>query len=110
MAAASAIANLALVLLRQTEAGQVAELGPREDALRAIVTAIEPVSSFGEYAPHALLRLLQAIATVMWGDATVIKLGKDRGLIGIVNRIKDAVPEESAKNVARDIVEMIHAI
>lgn len=44
----------------------VSELGPREDVLRAIIGAIESTASFSDYSPIALVRLLQAIATIMW--------------------------------------------
>lgn len=37
IAATSALANWALILLRHTEFGGVTELGPREDALKAIL-------------------------------------------------------------------------
>lgn len=38
------------------------------------------------------------------------QLAKQRNIGSIVGRIKDAVVDESAKNVARDIVEMTHAV
>lgn len=110
LAAATALANWALVLLRQTESGKVAELGPREDSLRAIIQAIENVTSFGDYNQAALLRLLQAIVTLMWGDITVIRLAKGRNIITIANRIKDAVVDEAGKDVARDITEMAYSL
>jgi hypothetical protein len=42
----------------------------------------------------------------MWGDATVIEMGKNRGIDQIVLRIKDAVSTDDSKNIARDIYAM----
>jgi hypothetical protein len=89
--------------------GVCAELGPREDVLRAIIKCTETIQSFGDCSEPALLRLLQAIVTLMWGDSTVIDMGKSRGIEQIVMRIKDAVQTDNSKNVARDIYAMIHA-
>uniref|UniRef100_A0A915Q0D1 Phospholipase A-2-activating protein n=1 Tax=Setaria digitata TaxID=48799 RepID=A0A915Q0D1_9BILA len=110
LAAATALANWSLILLRHTESGKVAELGPREDALRAIIQAIENVVSFGDFNQAALIRLLQAIVTLMWGDLAVIQLAKEKNIIGIVNRVKDAVIDESGKAIARDITEMAYSL
>ncbi|RCN40028.1 PUL domain protein [Ancylostoma caninum] len=112
LAAASALANWSLLLLNRSE--KVAELGPREDAIRAIIKVCEEkyssFTSFGSLNEAAMIRLLQAIVTLMWGDATVIALAKSRNMLSIVNRMKDAVVDERGKNVARDIAEMIYAI
>uniref|UniRef100_A0A915EUS1 PUL domain-containing protein n=1 Tax=Ditylenchus dipsaci TaxID=166011 RepID=A0A915EUS1_9BILA len=110
VAAASALANFALLLLKHTESGSVTELGPREDVLRAVINTTERVMSFSDHSPIALTRILQSIATLMWGDSSVINLAKNREMASIINRIKDSVTEESSKNVARDCVEMIHAV
>ncbi|KAI6227715.1 WD domain-containing protein [Aphelenchoides fujianensis] len=107
-AAATAFANFALILLRQTEKCQ--ELGPREDVLRAIIKSTESVHSFGGLTELALFRLLQAIATLMWGAPAVITLAKQRGICEIVNRIKDAVQSDDSKNIARDIFVMTTAV
>lgn len=74
MAATSALANLSLILLRETEQGDVMELGPREDALRAVISGTENIQNFGDYSQPALIRLMQTIATLMWGDSSVIKV------------------------------------
>lgn len=105
IAAVSCVANLAFCALSQTEAG-VAELGPREDILRALIKSSEPIQSFSFITQPTLLRLLQAIVTTMWGDATVIKMGQQRGISEIVQRIKDSVAEEDGKGIARDIYVM----
>ncbi|MCP9261252.1 Phospholipase A-2-activating protein [Dirofilaria immitis] len=110
LAATTALANWALILLRHTESGNVAELGPREDALRDIIQTIENVVNFGDFNQIALIRLLQAIATLMWGDVSVIQLAKRYDIIDVMNRIKDAVVDESVKAVARDITEMAYSI
>ncbi|MFH4981306.1 hypothetical protein AB6A40_008015 [Gnathostoma spinigerum] len=110
LAAASALANWALVLLRHTESGSVTELGPREDALREITEGLRCVDGFSDLTQIAQIRLLQTIATLMWGDATVIKLAKSRDICTIVNRIKDALADEMGKTVARDVVEMTYAV
>ena len=72
VAAASALANWSLLLLRKSE--KVAELGPREDVLRAIISKLETVDSFGDKDEVAMIRLLQAIVTLMWGDKQVIQV------------------------------------
>ncbi|VDN19481.1 unnamed protein product [Cylicostephanus goldi] len=109
LAAASALANWSLFLLKKSE--KVAELGPREDAIRAIVKLCdERLQSFGSVSEGAMIRLLQAIVTLMWGDTTVITLAKSRNMLAIVNKIKDAVVDERGKNIARDIAEMIYAV
>uniref|UniRef100_A0A1I7SNK6 PUL domain-containing protein n=1 Tax=Bursaphelenchus xylophilus TaxID=6326 RepID=A0A1I7SNK6_BURXY len=105
VAATSCLANLAFCLLKQTEAG-VAELGPREDLLRAIIKTTEKTPAFSHLSPVAILRLLQTIVTLMWGDLTVIKMGKQRGVAEIVQKIKDAASDEASKNIARDIYVM----
>ncbi|KAI6181928.1 hypothetical protein M3Y98_00882200 [Aphelenchoides besseyi] len=106
LASSSCLANIALILLRQTEKGQCAELGPREDVLRSIIKSTEALLSFGDFSEAALVRLLQAIVTLMWGDATVIGLGKQRGISEISTKIKDAVQSDEAKAIARDIYVM----
>ncbi|CAJ0608269.1 unnamed protein product [Cylicocyclus nassatus] len=109
LAAASALANWSLYLLNKSD--KVAELGPREDAIRAIIKLCdERLQAFGSVSEGAMIRLLQAIVTLMWGDTTVINLAKSRNMLAIVNKIKDAVVDERGKNIARDIAEMIYAV
>lgn len=38
------------------------------------------------------------------------KLAKGRDIVGIMNRIKDAVVDESGKAIARDITEMAYSL
>ncbi|VDN58557.1 unnamed protein product [Dracunculus medinensis] len=109
IAAISVIANLALILLQATESG-LTELGPREDALRSIIQGIEKIEGYGHICETAQIRLLQAVVTLMWGDTTVIKLAKSRGLNVIVERIKDSIADESGKEISRDIIEMLHTV
>ncbi|KAI6183461.1 hypothetical protein M3Y97_00491700 [Aphelenchoides bicaudatus] len=106
LAASCCLANVAMLLLRQTEKGVCAELGPREDVLRSIIKFAEKVLSFGDICELALQRFLQTIVTLMWGDQMVIEMGKKRGIDDIVMRIKDAVSSEDSKNIARDIYAM----
>ncbi|KAK6029422.1 PUL domain protein [Ostertagia ostertagi] len=108
LAAASTLANWSLLLLNRSET--VAELGPREDAIRGIVKVCEKIDSFGYLSRDSMIRLLQAIVTFMWGDTSVISLAKSRNMLQIVSRMKDAVVDEQGKNIARDIAEMIYAI
>ncbi|PIO62891.1 PUL domain protein [Teladorsagia circumcincta] len=108
LAAASTLANWSLLLLNRSET--VAELGPREDAIRGIVKVCENIDSFGYLSRDSMIRLLQAIVTFMWGDTSVISLAKSRNMLQIVSRMKDAVVDEQGKNIARDIAEMIYAI
>lgn len=84
-------------------------MGPREDVLRSIIRNTESVQSFGCCSEPSLLRLLQAIVTLMWGDTTIIDMSKSRGIDKIVMRIKDAVQTEDSKNIARDIYAMTNA-
>ncbi len=79
IAAASALANWSRILLDESRG--VSELGPREDALRAIISRFgdEHETDFAGYSQVALLRFLQAIATFMWGDATVIRVRVNSG-------------------------------
>lgn len=109
-AASAVLANLSLVLWRNTEVLKIAELGPREDALRSIIRAFESGYNFDGITEQYLIIILQAVATIMWGDASVIRLAKDRNLLKFVNMLKDKVADESGKGLARDIVEMIHAV
>ncbi|GMT14457.1 hypothetical protein PFISCL1PPCAC_5754, partial [Pristionchus fissidentatus] len=108
VAASSALSNWAFLLLQTSDS--ICELGPREDGIREIVKALESNLSFGQYREDGLTRVLQAISTLMWGDATVIKLAKSRKIVDIVNRIKDAVVDERGKSLCRDIVEMTYAV
>lgn len=84
-------------------------MGPREDAVRSILVIEEQFKhiSFGLYLPEAVLRLLQAISTLLWGDSTIIKLAKNRGLQQMLLRIKDSVADERVKILSRDTVEML---
>lgn len=59
LAATSCLANIALILLHQTEKGVCTELGPREDVLRSIIKFAENVESFGSFPEPPLQRLLQ---------------------------------------------------
>uniref|UniRef100_A0A1I7WWF6 Phospholipase A-2-activating protein n=1 Tax=Heterorhabditis bacteriophora TaxID=37862 RepID=A0A1I7WWF6_HETBA len=92
LAAASALANWSHLLLIRSES--VAELGPREDVIRGVIKVLEAVESFGDRSELALIRILQAIVTLMWGDTAVITLAKSRNMMAIVNRIKDAVVDD----------------
>lgn len=98
------------MLLRRTEEEKVDEMGPREDALKATLDGLRGVDGFGSYAQPALIRILQTIVTLMYGDSALILIAKQSGVVPIVNRIKDAVADETAKGVARDIVEMTYAV
>ncbi|KAI1728465.1 PFU (PLAA family ubiquitin binding) domain-containing protein [Ditylenchus destructor] len=110
VAAASALGNFARLLLLKTESDKITELGPREDVLRGIISVTEKVDSFSSFSSAALIRLLQTIATLMWGDSTVIGLAKNRGILSTVNKIKDCVTEDAAKAACRDITEMVLSI
>ncbi|KAE9549992.1 hypothetical protein FO519_006792 [Halicephalobus sp. NKZ332] len=109
-AAGAVLANLSLILWRNTEVLKIAELGPREDALRSIIRAFENGYKFDEITEQSLITILQAVATIMWGDASVIRLAKDRNLLKFVNMIKDKVADDVGKGLARDVVEMVHAV
>lgn len=53
---------------------------------------------------------MQAIATLMWGDSTVIYLAKSRDVKTIITRMKDAITDENGKGICRDVIEMIYAV
>ncbi|CAI4221759.1 unnamed protein product [Auanema sp. JU1783] len=108
IAAVSALANWSFSMLKQS--ATVSELGPREDVLRHLIKVLEAFPSFGGYSQQALIRLLQTIVTLMWGDSEVISLAKSRSIVSIVNKIKDAVTDERGKHISRDIVEMTYAV
>lgn len=72
MAAASALGNWSFLFLQRSQ--KIAELGPREDVLRAIISALESIDSFGDKEETANIRMLQAIVTLMWGDKQVIQV------------------------------------
>ncbi|VDM39665.1 unnamed protein product [Toxocara canis] len=109
-AACSALANLALLLLKHTESGHIAELGPREDMILLVIKTLGETQNFGDFTEGAQIRLLQTVATLMWGDDALIKLAKARNIVAIANRMKDAVVNEAGKTIARDIVEMAYAV
>uniref|UniRef100_A0A914XT83 Phospholipase A-2-activating protein n=1 Tax=Panagrolaimus superbus TaxID=310955 RepID=A0A914XT83_9BILA len=109
VASAAVLANMSLILWTNTEVDKVAELGPREDAVRSFIKAFESNFNF-DIAQPALILLLQSMATVMWGDNSVISLSKNRNLLSYVNVIKDKVSDEGGKSLARDIIEMIHTV
>uniref|UniRef100_A0A7E4V5N5 WD_REPEATS_REGION domain-containing protein n=1 Tax=Panagrellus redivivus TaxID=6233 RepID=A0A7E4V5N5_PANRE len=110
VAAAAVLTNIALILWTNTEIKKVAELGPREDAIRALIKAFEGGFTFDKMTEQSLILLLQAISTVMWGDQSVIRLAKNRNLMPFVNVIKDKVANDLGKSLARDIVEMLYAV
>jgi len=107
IAAASALGNIAESLLQQSESGQVAELGPREDVLRAIITGMESTSSYSGINTTAVSRLLQAVGTLMWGDSTVIGLAKSRDMDSILRRLKDGFSENEVKMLCNDLSVML---
>ncbi|CAJ0587187.1 unnamed protein product, partial [Mesorhabditis spiculigera] len=108
VAAATALANWALLLLQRSL--HISELGPREDLIRVIIETFEEEPAFGGRSEVALFRLMQCLVSLMWGDSQVIKTCKNRNLASIVSKLKDSVVEENGKAIARDIVEMINAV
>uniref|UniRef100_A0AC35FMY9 Phospholipase A-2-activating protein n=1 Tax=Panagrolaimus sp. PS1159 TaxID=55785 RepID=A0AC35FMY9_9BILA len=109
VASVAVLANISFILWTNTEVEKVAELGPREDAVRSFIKAFESNFNF-DIDQSALILLLQSIATVMWGDNSVISLSKNRNLLNFINIIKDKVSDENGKSLARDIVEMMHTV
>ena len=85
------------------------ELGPREDELSAIINGLKSIDGFGDFHPVCLVRLLQTIVTLMWGDSAIILIGKNLGISDILTKIKDAVHDDDAKALVRDIVGMTTA-
>ena len=45
---------------------KVTELGPREDVLTEIVDGLKNTNNFGDFSSIALIRILQALVTLMW--------------------------------------------
>ena len=85
----------------------MAELGPREDVLRAIITGMESTSSYSGINTTAVSRLLQAVGTLMWGDSTVIGLAKSRDMDSILRRLKDGFSENEVKMLCNDLSVML---
>uniref|UniRef100_A0A8R1DHM3 Phospholipase A-2-activating protein n=1 Tax=Caenorhabditis japonica TaxID=281687 RepID=A0A8R1DHM3_CAEJA len=106
ISATTTLANWSLALLKESE--RVEQLGPKEDLLRAILSGLE--NSNTTLCEEAVIRLLQAIVTVMWGDASVIRLAKNRNVTSIAARLKDIITDETGKSIARDITEMIYSV
>ncbi|VDM47451.1 unnamed protein product [Toxocara canis] len=110
LAAASAVANWSLLLLRHSESSTADESSLRRDMAKTLVKYLKMTESFGDYSEATKIRILQAIATVMWGDIAVIKVAKEADVVGTVNRVKDALVAECGKAIARDIVGMAYAV
>uniref|UniRef100_A0A183VCD0 PUL domain-containing protein n=1 Tax=Toxocara canis TaxID=6265 RepID=A0A183VCD0_TOXCA len=106
LAAASAAANWSLLLLRHSESSTADESSLRRDMTKTLVKYLKMTESFGGYSEATKIRILQALATVMWGDIAVIKVAKEADVVGTVNRVKDALVAECGKAIARDIVGM----
>ena len=100
-----------MLLKTESKEAGISELGPREDALRSIISTIRGNdNNFGTYSPIAILRLLQTIIMLMWGQSTLIYLAMELDLPNILSRIKDAVADEDVKSLIRDSNGMIQAI
>lgn len=85
-------------------------MGPREDALRSIISALKSEQHFGNYSPISILRLLQTIIMLMWGQSTIIYLAMELDLAKILGKMKDAISDEDVKILVRDAIEMLQAI
>ncbi|KAI1706669.1 PUL domain-containing protein [Ditylenchus destructor] len=110
VAAASALGNLARLLLLKAESDNMAMMESRENVLKQIISVTEKVDSFSSFSSVALIRLLQAIATLMWGDATVIRLAKNRGILSIISKMNEGLADDAAKAACRDVIEMILSV
>ena len=97
------MANISHVLYRNTEVDKVAELGPREDAVRSFIKAFETNFNFDICEP-ALVLVLQAIYALIWNDNSVILLAKNRNLIKYVKIFKDKVADSVSKDVCSDLI------
>lgn len=107
IAASSGLANISRHLLMSAEKGEkVTELGPREDVLTEIVDGLKNTNNFGDFSSIALIRILQALVTLMWGTIDIIRVGKNCGVVELVNKIKDALHEETGKLLVQDIIQM----
>lgn len=109
-AAVSVLSNLSLMLWNNTEVLKVAELGPREDAMRSVIKAFENNFNYDYMTPQTLIQMMQAIGTLMWGDASVTRLAKGRNVLRYITILKDKISEDDGKELARDVIEMIHAV
>ncbi|PAV77723.1 hypothetical protein WR25_16369 [Diploscapter pachys] len=100
-----------------------------KEMLTAKMSEIVPLTANQFKSPKAAIQLASASALANWSllllqksdvvqelgprediIRAIVALAKQRNIGSIVGRMKDAVVEESAKNVARDIVEMTHAV
>uniref|UniRef100_F1KVN1 Phospholipase A-2-activating protein n=1 Tax=Ascaris suum TaxID=6253 RepID=F1KVN1_ASCSU len=110
LAASSALANFALMLLKHTESEEIDELGPREDMIMLTIKSLKNAENFNQYSEATHMRVLQTLVTLIWGDVALIKSAKAQGIVAIVNRMRDVVADERVKAIARDIVEMTYAV
>ncbi|KAL3106134.1 hypothetical protein niasHT_016821 [Heterodera trifolii] len=112
VAAASTLLNLARILLQKSKDGAVVELGPREDAVHAIIASLRSVDSFGDHSPLALVRLLQTLIVLLGQFAVTncLTLGEIQALNDATRRIKDAVSDDDVKALVRELSQKIGAI
>ncbi|KAL3101897.1 hypothetical protein niasHS_003306 [Heterodera schachtii] len=112
VAAASTLLNLARILLQKSKDGAVVELGPREDAVHAIIASLRSVDSFGDHSPLALVRLLQTLIVLLGQFAVTncLTVGEIQALNDAMRRIKDAVSDDDVKALVRELSQKIGAI
>ncbi|TKR96358.1 hypothetical protein L596_010389 [Steinernema carpocapsae] len=105
------VCNIAVFL---TQNSQFVDMGPKEDAIIAIILAMkrtmeEHYATFA-ISPDAARNLLRAIVSLLWGDAELVRMSKNNGLMDIASTLKDCVSDEEAKNIAGDIMAMTRAV
>uniref|UniRef100_A0A914RSJ0 PUL domain-containing protein n=1 Tax=Parascaris equorum TaxID=6256 RepID=A0A914RSJ0_PAREQ len=74
LAASSALANFALMLLKHTESEGIDELGPRENMVMLAIKTLKNAENFNQYSEATHMRMLQTLVTLIWGDVTLIKV------------------------------------
>uniref|UniRef100_A0A183CH72 PUL domain-containing protein n=1 Tax=Globodera pallida TaxID=36090 RepID=A0A183CH72_GLOPA len=112
VASSSTLLNLSRILLEMSELDAVVELGPREDAVHAIIASLCSVDSFGAHSPLALVRLLQTLIVLLGPSAVAncLSIGELQSLANATCRIKDAVSDDDVKALVRELSDKIGAI
>lgn len=118
IASAAALLNLTRILLEKSDHKEVVELGPREDALRALISSLRSIESFSAHSPLALTRLLQTLIVLLGREGTgqtttvtnSLRIDDLQALAEATRRIKDAVTDDDVKALARELSEMIGAL
>lgn len=98
--------------MQKTEQKEIVELGPREDALHALIDGLSATDFFTAHAPLALVRLLQALILLLGRGAVAgcLRFEELKKLAEAMRKMKDAVADDDVKSLTRELSDMIGAI